>query len=108
MMTHTEIGYRIASATPELTHIAYEILSHHERYDGTGYPQGLKGKKIPKLSRLISIVDSYDVMTHDRPYKKAMNLESAIKEIKDFSGKQFDPEMVDSFLNLLNENHFSS
>lgn len=104
MKTHSEIGYRIAGATLELAHIADEILSHHERYDGTGYPQGLKGENIPKLSRLISIVDSFDVMTHDRNYKKAMDIKDVIVELKNCSGKQFDPQMVEQFLELLDEN----
>lgn len=101
MKTHTEIGYRIAAATPELAHISYEILYHHERYDGTGYPQGLKGEEIPKLSRLLNIVDSFDVMTHDRHYKRAMSFEEAVFELKACSGKQFDPEMVNSFLKVI-------
>ena len=104
MKTHTEIGYRIAASSPELAHIADEILCHHERYDGTGYPQGLAGNEIPKLSRLLSIVDSFDVMTHDRVYKEAMSLEDAVHELRSCSGNQFDPEMVEAFLKLL-ENH---
>ncbi|MCX7772350.1 MAG: diguanylate cyclase, partial [Clostridia bacterium] len=101
MKTHSEIGYRIAASTPELAHIAEEILCHHERYDGKGYPQGLKGKDIPKLSRLLAIVDSFDVMTHDRHYQKAVSIDKAVQELKDCSGKQFDPEMVESFLKLI-------
>ena len=103
MKTHTEIGYRIASSTPELAYIADEILYHHERYDGTGYPQGLSGKNIPKLSRLLAIVDSFDVMTHDRVYKKAISVENAVQELRQCSGTQFDPEMVEAFLKLLEE-----
>ncbi|TGE32151.1 HD domain-containing phosphohydrolase [Desulfosporosinus sp. Sb-LF] len=103
MKTHSEIGYRIAVSTPELAHVADEILSHHERYDGTGYPQGLAGKEIPKLSRLLAIVDSYDVMTHARHYKEAMSVESAVQEVQSCSGKQFDPEMVEQFLTILCE-----
>lgn len=106
MKTHTEIGYRIAASTPELAHIADEILYHHERYDGTGYPQGLAGENIPKLSRLLAIVDSFDVMTHDREYKKAMSLENAVIELKNCSGTQFDQEMVEAFLRLLEEHLF--
>ena len=108
MKTHTEIGYRIAASTPELVHIANEILCHHERYDGKGYPQGLAGRDIPKLSRLLSIVDSYDVMTHDRVYRKAMNLEDAALELKNCSGTQFDPEMIEAFLKMLEEHLFDS
>lgn len=103
MKTHSEIGYRIAASTPELAHVADEILCHHERYDGKGYPQGLAGKNIPKLSRLLSVADSFDVMTHDRVYKKAMSIEDAAQELKNCSGTQFDPEMVEVFLKLLEE-----
>jgi PAS domain S-box/diguanylate cyclase (GGDEF) domain len=95
MKTHSEIGYRIASATPDLMHIAYKILTHHERYDGTGYPKGLKGEEIPLLSRILSIVDAFDVMTNERPYKKAMSVEEAIKELRKCSGTQFDPNLVE-------------
>lgn len=107
MRTHSEIGYRIAVSTPDLAHVATEILSHHERYDGSGYPQGLTGKAIPKLSRLLAIVDSFDVMTHARHYKQAMSKESAVLEIKNCSGKQFDPEMVEQFLTILHEDEES-
>ena len=98
MKKHTEIGYRIAAATPELAHIADEILYHHERYDGTGYPHGLAGKSIPKLARVISIVDSFDVMTHERVYKEMVSVEEAVKELYRCSGKQFDPEIVEMFI----------
>lgn len=108
MKTHSEIGYRIAMSTPELAHVANEILSHHERYDGTGYPQGLKCEEIPKLSRLLTIVDSYDVMIHSRQYKEAMSIEHAIQEIQDCSGKQFDPKMVEQFLTILSEDDLFS
>lgn len=95
MKTHCEIGYRIASSTPDLRHIAYGILTHHERYDGTGYPKGLKGEEIPLLSRVISIVDAFDVMTHDRPYKQAITVGEAIKELRECAGTQFDPNLVE-------------
>lgn len=103
MKSHTEIGYRIAKATPELSHVANEILCHHEKVDGTGYPQGLKGEEIPVLSRIISIVDSFDVMTHKRVYKDASSINYAIEELKRCSGTQFDPLMVDKFIKLLEE-----
>ncbi|AKN33436.1 diguanylate cyclase [Clostridium carboxidivorans P7] len=103
MKRHTEIGYRIAKATPGLSHVANEILCHHEKFDGTGYPQGLKGESIPILSRIINIVDSFDVMTHKRVYKDASNIEHAVEELKRCSGTQFDPVIVNEFLKLLEE-----
>lgn len=103
MKTHCDIGYRIASSTPELAHIANKILAHHERYDGTGYPNRLKGEEIPLLSRIISIVDSFDVMTHKRVYKAAFDKEYVMYELKKCSGTQFDPVLVKEFIKLLEE-----
>jgi len=101
MRKHPEIGYRIAESSHELSHISEYILYHHERWDGTGYPRGLKGDKIPKLSRILSIADAYDVMTHSRPYKEGiMSHEEALDEIICCSGKQFDPEIADAFLKI--------
>ncbi|MDF2614860.1 MAG: domain S-box/diguanylate cyclase protein [Clostridia bacterium] len=108
MKTHSEIGYRIAKSTPELSHISDEILSHHERFDGTGYPNGLIGKHIPLLSRIINIVDSFDVMTHRRVYKDAADLNYALAELRRCSGTQFDPFIVEEFLGLLEEQGMSS
>ncbi len=103
MKSHTEKGYRIASASEELVPIADFILHHHERWDGTGYPSGLKGEEIPLLSRIITVVDSHDVMVHDRPYHKAMSAEAAKSELLRCSGTQFDPYIVDVFLKLLEQ-----
>jgi diguanylate cyclase (GGDEF)-like protein/PAS domain S-box-containing protein/putative nucleotidyltransferase with HDIG domain len=103
MKSHTEIGYRIAKSTPELSHIADEILSHHERYDGTGYPNGIKGEEISILARIINVIDSFDVMTHKRVYKAAMSTDSALKELRECSGSQFDPLIVDEFIRLLED-----
>lgn len=94
MRRHPEIGYRIANSTPDLIPIAESILCHHEWWDGRGYPQGLKGIRIPLLSRILSIVDAYDAMTQDRPYRSAMSHEDAIAEIVRCSGTQFDPEIA--------------
>ncbi len=100
MRKHSEIGYRIAQSTPELAQYADYILSHHERWDGAGYPQGLKEKEIGLFSRIIAIADAYDVMTNERVYSKAVSHEEAIEEIKRCSGTQFDPEIVEKFLQL--------
>lgn len=101
--THPEIGYRIAKSTPVLEHIAEYILAHHEKFDGTGYPNGLKGKEIPYLGRIINVVDSFDVMTHSRSYKKASDLSYAISELKACSGTQFDPEIASAFLKMIED-----
>ena len=98
MKTHSEKGYRIINATSELQSIAEAVLYHHERWDGTGYPMGLKGEEIPIISRIISVCDSFDVMVNDRVYKKAISKEEAIAEVKRCSGTQFDPKVVEAFL----------
>ncbi|QCX34087.1 diguanylate cyclase [Caloramator sp. E03] len=101
MKTHTQIGYRIVSTVPDFQNIAYYILCHHERYDGKGYPNGLKGEEIPLLSRILSIVDAFDVMTHERSYKKAMPVKEAIDELRRCSSTQFDPQIVDLFIRII-------
>jgi HD-GYP domain-containing protein (c-di-GMP phosphodiesterase class II) len=88
-------------ASTELKSIAEYILCHHERWDGAGYPQGLRGKNIPLLARVISVVDAYDAMTSDRSYRKAMTREDALAEISKHSGSQFDPEIAALFLSLV-------
>lgn len=103
MKKHSEIGFQIASASTVLSNIAEYILSHHERWDGNGYPQGLKGDEIPKLSRIIAVVDTYDVITHERSYKKAMGKNQALEEIRRCSGTQFDPGIVNIFCGIFSE-----
>jgi len=100
---HPGAGYRILQAIPELKHIADYVLCHHERWDGSGYPQGLIGEAIPLLSRIIAVVDAYDVMTHDRPYRKAMPEEAALAEITKNAGTQFDPNIARIFTEALLE-----
>jgi len=101
MREHSRIGYRMAKNIPDFAPIAQEILYHHEHWDGTGYPDGLKGEKIPLLSRIISIVDAYDVMQSRRPYKGPISKTKALKEIKKCAGTQFDPQLVEIFLKIV-------
>lgn len=101
MQKHSEIGFRIASTSPELSHIAECILHHHERWDGTGYPQGLRGEAICLRSRVVAVVDAYDAMTSDRPYRRALGRELALAEIEKGRGRQFDPRVADAFLALM-------
>ncbi|MHB1484218.1 MAG: bifunctional diguanylate cyclase/phosphohydrolase [Saccharofermentanales bacterium] len=98
IQTHSEIGYRITQSTVEFQQISKYILAHHERWDGTGYPNKLKKEEIPLLSRIISVVDAYDAMTNDRPYCEKLTVDNAIKEIKECSGTQFDPEIAKVFI----------
>lgn len=101
MKTHSEKGYRLALLLPEFSHISRAILTHHERWDGNGYPLEIKGEEIPLISRIVSVVDSYDAMTNDRVYSKAKSKQEAIKELKNCSGKQFDPKIVEIFCEII-------
>jgi diguanylate cyclase (GGDEF)-like protein len=100
---HCEIGYRIAVFSPVLVSIADAILSHHEHWDGKGYPQGLSREMIPLSARILAIADTYDILTHDRPYRKAISPDGALNEIIRCSGTQFDPMLVDVFVEVLRE-----
>ena len=104
MREHSRIGYRMAKNIPDFAPIAQEILYHHERWDGTGYPEGLKGEKIPLLSRIISIIDAYDVMQSRRPYKAPISKTKALKEIERCAGTQFDLQLVEIFLKIEKNN----
>ncbi len=98
---HPEVGYRILNSVNEFTELAEHILLHHEWYDGTGYPKGLKGEEIPLEARIIAVVDAYDAMTSERPYRDAMDKKTAIALMKQGAGTQFDPELVDVLLAIV-------
>ncbi len=98
---HPEIGYRILSSVNELAEMANAILAHHEKWDGSGYPKGLKGEEIPYLARIIAIADAFDAMTSNRSYREALSYEEALEEIKRFSNIQFDPEVVGFFTSYI-------
>lgn len=108
MKKHPEIGYKIAISSPELESIAELILTHHEHWDGSGYPQGLKGDSIPLLSRILAVSDAYDAMTKNRVYRTALSKEEAINEIVRCSGTQFDPQIVGAFQKIVHSEGFYS
>ena len=103
MREHCFKGYQIVKKIPFLTEACEIIYSHQERFDGTGYPRGLKGKEIPLGARIFSVADTLDAITSDRPYRAARSLVVARKEIQDWSGRQFDPEVVEVFLQMPDE-----
>lgn len=97
MILHSINGFKIANCSAELGPVAREILCHHEYWDGKGYPNGYKGEDIPLLSRIVLIADTFDAMTHERPYAGAVSVEEAKAEILKLSGKRFDPEIIQVF-----------
>jgi diguanylate cyclase (GGDEF)-like protein/PAS domain S-box-containing protein len=101
---HPVIGNNIAKSAPSLTNIAEAILSHHERWDGQGYPYGLEGDQIPRFSRILSIADAYQSMVGGRPYRRAISHQEAMEEIRRCSGSQFEPELVELFIKIMTEN----
>lgn len=98
---HSDIGYRIALSAPEMLRTADWILKHHEWWNGQGYPLGLAGEDIPLECRIMAIADAYDAMTNDRPYRKAMSHQQAVEELRRQAGIQFDPQLVEIFINVL-------
>jgi len=99
--THPEKALKILESVDDLKNIRDLIVAHHERFDGTGYPRGLKGEAIPLGSRILAIADSYDAMTSNRVYRAAMDRKTAIQEIIDCTGSQFDPKVAACFLQLV-------
>jgi putative nucleotidyltransferase with HDIG domain len=102
MREHAYHGYQMLRKIPFLAEASEIVYSHQERYDGTGYPRGLKGKEIPLGARIFSIADTLDAITSDRPYRPAQSLQAARVEIEKWSGRQFDPEVVKIFLEMPN------
>lgn len=98
MQKHPEIGYRILSSANEFSEMARFVLEHQERWDGTGYPKGLKGQEISLSGRIIGVADAYDAMTSDRSYRKGLSEEKVLKEIRKCAGTQFDPEVAKVFI----------
>ena len=101
MKLHPTVGSNIVQSLNSLQQIAPIIFSHQEKYDGTGYPQGLKGEQIPLGSRILAVVDAYEAMTNERFYSKARTSKEATNELIALSGKQFDPQIVNAFLKVV-------
>ncbi len=103
MKMHSLHGAELLKNIRRLKKVIPGIRSHHERYDGNGYPEGLKDKKIPLIARIIAVVDSFDAMTNSRPYRKGHSRDAAFEELKRCSGSQFDPAVVDAFLEVFSK-----
>jgi putative nucleotidyltransferase with HDIG domain len=103
MKKHPIFGYKLLKKIEFLEEAAQIVLSHHEHYDGNGYPQGLSGEDIPLGARIFSVVDALDAMTSNRPYRKAISFDKAIERIANASGSQFDPRVVKAFLDIPKE-----
>jgi HD-GYP domain-containing protein (c-di-GMP phosphodiesterase class II) len=103
MRNHPVIGAQIVAPIAFLSGAVDLIRHHHERFDGTGYPDGLRGEEIPLEARIFSVADSFDAMTSDRPYRGPIGIERALEEIRSGAGSQFDPEVVRAFVNLLED-----
>jgi HD-GYP domain-containing protein (c-di-GMP phosphodiesterase class II) len=97
MRRHTIIGERIVAAAPALRDVASLVRASHERHDGGGYPDGLRGGEIPLGARIVAVCDSFDAMVADRPYRKALPAEAAFAELERCAGTQFDPQVVAAF-----------
>ncbi len=100
---HVELGVKILGEIKQLESVVNIIRYHHERFDGKGYPYEIKGNEIPIESRIISVADAYDSMTSERAYRKGLTSEDAIAEVKRSSGTQFDPEVVETFLAIIDD-----
>ena len=98
MSSHPRLGSEILAHVKSLRKMLGGVRHHHEKFDGTGYPDGKKGDQIPFTARIIAVADTFDAMTSNRAYRKALNVETALQELECFSGRQFDPLVVKAFM----------
>jgi HD-GYP domain-containing protein (c-di-GMP phosphodiesterase class II) len=103
MRKHPEIGCQVVGHIDFLQEALPIIRHHHERYDGTGYPDGLKGDEIPILARIFSVADAYDALTSQRPYNAVNNSRQALEALRAGKGTHFDPQVVDAFADMIEE-----
>ncbi len=101
LKSHPEVGANIVGTVDEWQEAAKGVLHHHERLDGTGYPKGLKGDNIPLIARIVFVTDAFDAMTSNRAYRKAMDKSKAVSILREYSGRQFDPGVVDAFIDTV-------
>jgi putative nucleotidyltransferase with HDIG domain len=101
MKLHPTVGSNIVQSLKAISHIAPVIYAHQEKFDGSGYPEGLQGEQIPLGARILTVVDAYDAMTSDRRYRKGRSHQEAAEELRQLGGKQFDPQVVDAFLEII-------
>jgi HD-GYP domain-containing protein (c-di-GMP phosphodiesterase class II) len=106
IMDHPDIGAVILNPIRELEECIQGVKYHHENYDGSGYPEGLKGEQIPLIASIISVADTFDAMTTDRPYRKGLSKEEAVREIERVAGQQLNPEICGVFVQLYKEGKF--
>jgi response regulator RpfG family c-di-GMP phosphodiesterase len=104
MQRHAEYGFEFLSSLEFLKGAAEIVYAHHERYDGAGYPRGLRGEEIPLGARIFTIIDSVDAMIYKRPYNTPVPLDAAVAEVRRCAGTQFDPSLVEPTLAYLNDN----
>jgi putative nucleotidyltransferase with HDIG domain len=108
MKLHPTVGANMVNSLYSLTQTAPIIRSHQEKFDGSGYPRGLRGEEIPLGGRILAVVDAYDAMTNRRVYRSPRSHEEAVVELKKMRGTHFDPHVVDVFIDVLNQSYFST
>jgi len=109
MRYHPVLGERIVAGVPYLNGVARQVIAaHHERWDGTGYPRAFAGTRIPLAARIFSVIDAFDAMTSDRPYREALPVDAGLSEIAAGAGTQFDPEVAEAFLLMADQDELAA